>query len=831
MALERTANLLGQQRVDIPHLRAIESAVRADFDLVMGDITAGGEAQIVRGFRVVTAGLVGAAVSTMQVEVEDSVLIHPLASVSGGVYRVGGGVDAEVMNPTTNTNVEGSWTSGTTNYLGVDLRRESDLTTVDTVQFLDPATNRETPKRVPLAQTLRHRFVISTVDFSSTPHIAPIAIVDVSATGEVDLATDVTDARQMLFRLGSGGSNPDWLSTYQWPGGRDELSENVFTGGDREIGSLKEMLDALMTRVWELGGGEHWYSPTADRELKVTNGPTVLGSGDNWEWTVGTSTLQWADVSIVFGNSPSTWSNTVTNGSAVIPDGSCLYVDVDRTTTATLTAAVADLNTLGSPTIPGGRLVLAWRYGSNVYVRDRGTEVGRVLASPSLPVATTTTLGAVRLNAIAANPASPQVAAITLGGGITVIATSLNAPGVFGGGHGTGAGIHGENAATGYGGYGAAAANHGLYGVTIDASYYGVRGFGGVAGAGGVLGTGGSGGYGVRGVGVGTGTGVYGVGGATAGSRGVEGSSTATGGSGVLGTGTNGVAGYANEAGAGYGVVGTAGSGGTVGLAALAGIVDTSTMPAARLWNTSTSNGAYVDLDMLLGTDGDGYFLRATRYADDGVALTLGENEDGTKTEHLVMLYTTTPYSNFYMYPSSDFGGTLGTDTFRWRGGLFHALAMFDLNASTPAFINFDTDNDFTLPAATSSVGNTLHAANVCKAWAKCHVTCSTTEASVSIEDGYNITDVEEHGVINNAVTVTIGYDMRDANFAPQVQIHRYSGSGGGLPPAYAICEAASGSSFTIEFFKHDGSAHVIEDGGGVDVHFDFSFCIFGRQD
>jgi hypothetical protein len=81
----------------------------------------------------------------------------------------------------------------------------------------------------------------------------------------------------MMFRLGSGGLNPNPLNRYAW---REEpssvyarkepnvtmssaLDANPFKGGDKNIQSLKEWMDAIMTKLAELGGTTYWYENTS----------------------------------------------------------------------------------------------------------------------------------------------------------------------------------------------------------------------------------------------------------------------------------------------------------------------------------------------------------------------------------------------------------------------------------------------------------------------------------------------------------------------------------------------------------------------------------------
>jgi hypothetical protein len=562
MSVIRQGSFLGQSRIDTPHLRALESSIAADFDLLAGRILAGSRGLVVSGFDILTVGAVGSPAVDLQLNVAGGVIIHPQASESGSIFFVPAGTDAEVLS-TTNAKVVGSFTSGQVNYVGIDLSREADATTTDLVMFLDANTLLETPKSVPLARTLQYSIVISTTDFAATPNVLPIANVTIDSFGNVSA---LEDARNLAYRLGTGGSVPDKLNTYSWSGGRNELTQDeagsVFAGGDKSITSLKDWTDAVSTRLWEVGGGEFWYSPTSDRDLKVVYTPTVLASNnDNYDWDLGSETLSWSGVEVVFANSTG-WYNTVTDGSDTLADGDCLYVDVDRSASGTaLTAVVATMATLGSPTIPGSRFILAWRRGDCIYIRDRQYEVNR-----EINVASPTVLGTLRLSrnfsgtdAVAPVDATSPVAIGSHGG--TIIATGTNKTGLTVTGSGTATGVAATGGSTGPGGIGVTGTGGGTsagvagYGATIGA---GVMGYGGASGgssASGVYGEGFLTASGVRGQGGPTaGSGLYGVGGAAG--IGVQGVGGTTSGIGVSGTGV----------GTGTGVVGQGGGAATVGL-------------------------------------------------------------------------------------------------------------------------------------------------------------------------------------------------------------------------------------------------------------------------
>lgn len=424
MAVIRQQNWLNQQRVDVPHARAIESGVAADFDVLAGDMIAGNEALVVKGFKVTTL-TAGIPATSITIRVAGSTLLHPEATESGSIFRVPADRADEILS-SSNERVSGSFTAGTTNYVGIDLQRSADASTKDLVKFLDPTTKAEKAKSVPLARTLDYVIVVSTQDFGLTPGIAPVAKVVTDASNNV---VSVQDARTLFGRLGKGGGVPDSQYYYSWPGGRTEPGDNSdFDSGDKKIESLKSWMDATVTRLWELGGGEYWFSATADRNVRMIRlgSATVFPSTGDWfEWTGGH--LHWRGLAVIFDNSTgyvNEIKDQATNSAGLtdLADGECVYVDLDRTQNLSgadaLVATKTTMTTLGAPTTPGSRYIFAWRYGSYIYTRD-----GQFFVGVTVPVATTLAVGTVKLNQAAGTPATPVVPAIGADGEISVTAT------------------------------------------------------------------------------------------------------------------------------------------------------------------------------------------------------------------------------------------------------------------------------------------------------------------------------------------------------------------------------------------------------------------------
>lgn len=371
MTLKAQNNWLPQQRIDVSNLRAEQSAAANDWDAVLGTMLAGGTGLVVAGFSIETAGAVGRAASSLSMTTANSIIISPQATSSGGFLTVPVEQAAEVLN-SSNAKVRGDWVAGGTNYVGIDLVREPASDTTVPTAFVDANTGEEFTQNVPSLAVLNYQIVISTVDFSALANVVPVAKVVLDANG---LVTSITDCRPMLGSLIKGGSSPSVSDPYGWEQGR-ESSLTDFLSGDKGFGSIQSFFRAVLTRLFELGGGERWFSPTADRNVKLCNSNDVLTNGLNFKWTLGSATLEWKGIFLVFDNSTAV-INDIADGTAVLADEQCLYVDVNRAVDGTvLTPQVADLSTLGQAG-NGSRYILAWRIGDDIFFREYPYEITR----------------------------------------------------------------------------------------------------------------------------------------------------------------------------------------------------------------------------------------------------------------------------------------------------------------------------------------------------------------------------------------------------------------------------------------------------------------------
>lgn len=272
MAVRRRQNWISQQRIDVPHIRSIESAASNDFDeLIKGFVSPGGV--VLRGFELNMSGAIQGASAGLQLLVADGCIFHTSSNESGTFYVVPSSTAPEILNSTINNKVQGAFVPNAVNYVGIEYERVIDDATSDQVYVWDPTNKNEITKTVPLAKILRYKIVITTSVWAA--NVLPIAKVRTTAANNVD---EITDQRPMLFRLGTAGyANPNPAYVYPWTNHTEGRSEspstttsssiNPFRGGDKQIYNMKEWMDAIMTSFKEIKGTTYWYSPNIGGSL------------------------------------------------------------------------------------------------------------------------------------------------------------------------------------------------------------------------------------------------------------------------------------------------------------------------------------------------------------------------------------------------------------------------------------------------------------------------------------------------------------------------------------------------------------------------------------
>ena len=306
MSVKRRLALYSGQRVDIPHIRALESAVSFDFDSVLrGMFTGLNKPYVIRGFDMVIPSA-SISADTLVMQVADSAVLHSSAAESGTILTVPAGQADEVLNAE-NSRVFGAFQVNSINYVSLEYRRITDVTTVDQTAGWSPSQDLEFQRAAPIGKILDYRFVISTSGFGTN---LPLYVVKTNAFGIVEY---ITKGVSSLFRLGTGGANPNASNSFLW-GNYNNIQtanprrewvndntslpnslsvkpgadSNAFMFGDFSITTMKEWMDAVMTRFKELGNSEYWYTSSrlSDVDPSIFNtyfdsiGSVLTGAGD-----------------------------------------------------------------------------------------------------------------------------------------------------------------------------------------------------------------------------------------------------------------------------------------------------------------------------------------------------------------------------------------------------------------------------------------------------------------------------------------------------------------------------------------------------------------------
>jgi hypothetical protein len=152
-------------------------------------------------------------------------------------------------------------------------------TAEDTRAFWDPDANGgvgdEFTEEVNTETVIQVQVNVSTGSFPD--NTVPIAIVVMNTTA----ITSIEDARPMMFRLGTGGISPNPANRFAWPAIPSAEYEqletpiiitssgqpNPFEGGDKNLTSLKQWMDAVMSQLANLSGSQYWYEDNATFSL------------------------------------------------------------------------------------------------------------------------------------------------------------------------------------------------------------------------------------------------------------------------------------------------------------------------------------------------------------------------------------------------------------------------------------------------------------------------------------------------------------------------------------------------------------------------------------
>lgn len=260
MAIKRQNRILSQELITVPLMKAIESGVASDFDDVLRGFLAGySTPYVIRSFFInILGNSFTQTADNLTLNTLNGAVLHVTGKEAGTILTVAGAT-AETLSAT-NVRVKGAFVAGATNYVSLSYVRTADLNSIDTVVLWDVESKTQRKKSIPTATILDYHINISTIGFDTN---LPLATVTTNAS---NIPVAIVDARNLIFRLGTGGAVPNPLYSYPWPGGRVEppassnsAALNPFFGADKQIFTMKEWMDAVMTSIKEIKGTTYWF--------------------------------------------------------------------------------------------------------------------------------------------------------------------------------------------------------------------------------------------------------------------------------------------------------------------------------------------------------------------------------------------------------------------------------------------------------------------------------------------------------------------------------------------------------------------------------------------
>src|SRR5665213_1006238 len=341
------------ERLDLPDLLSIDSYSAGDWKYFIKSLVGDSKPYILKGFDVIDpANAIGT--QSCSIRVADSVTYYPTSNAGSFYFGLPeGNPQALPLVPELRKNA--------VNY--VYLTFTTFNTSIDTRAFWDPdkdgGVGGEFTQDINTESVLQVQVNVSTGSFPV--NTIPVAKITVGPV----VITAIEDARDLLFRLGSGGINPDPLNTYSWrvlPSSGFARTEppiqmqaggvNPFQGADKNITTLKEWMDAVMSKLRELGGTTYWYEDVSTFNL-INLFTDALGTTFRSKglWVHSSSVpgmLTWTE-DVLIENTLDPRNVIIRAGSVTLADGQVAFIDQSRN---------VSLNTLNQP--------VAWINGSNI---------------------------------------------------------------------------------------------------------------------------------------------------------------------------------------------------------------------------------------------------------------------------------------------------------------------------------------------------------------------------------------------------------------------------------------------------------------------------------
>lgn len=324
----------GAERIDLPDLLSIDSYTAGDFKFLIKGLVGDTKPYILKGFDIIDPqNAIGT--QSCSIRVAESVVLYPGSNAGPFYYGLEEGNEHSApLVPELRKNA--------VNY--VYLTFSTFNTSADTRAFWDPdkdgGVGGEFTQDVNTESVLKCEVNVSVGSFPA--NTIPIAKITVGPV----VITNIEDARDLMFRLGAGGINPNPYNTWNWrtlPAAGFERTEpptamsaggiNPFQGADKNIWNLKEWMDAVMSKLQELGGTTYWYQDASTYSLiaSFTDAmATTFKSKGKWKHdaNVPGQTSWTEDINIKITSDPRTY--IVRNGTKQVENEQVLYIPLIR---------------------------------------------------------------------------------------------------------------------------------------------------------------------------------------------------------------------------------------------------------------------------------------------------------------------------------------------------------------------------------------------------------------------------------------------------------------------------------------------------------------------
>lgn len=296
MAILQRVSLFPNERFDLPDARAMEAFSQNDWRFFLSGVMTK-KSYILSGMEITNYANIF-VVPGIRLRQNNVAVLHPEATTQAAGFYVSAGSEADAQL---------QLSPNATNFVELDF--SSSTGTPDTRAFWDEGADGgkggEYTDDVDTVINLELAITSNVSDFTAGK--IPLYRIVTNSSG---VAIEVTDCRPLFFRLGTGGSSPNPDAEFAWPtNAPDSLhaqfetpikalsattSNAPYSGGDKNLKSFKDFMDAVMTGLMKMKSVPYWYMNAPTPAENYQNSSLSLLVGGTWkhETTPGRLSLQ-----------------------------------------------------------------------------------------------------------------------------------------------------------------------------------------------------------------------------------------------------------------------------------------------------------------------------------------------------------------------------------------------------------------------------------------------------------------------------------------------------------------------------------------------------------